>query len=78
MICYARLTINNQTTLPSAVIEALGLSVGNFIEFAVDGGVVTAHDASGQLSQEVLFKSAQTNVMCDWNTPEDDETFRDL
>jgi antitoxin PrlF len=78
MNIVTRLTQKYQTTIPADVRKALGLRAGDYVEFAVKGGKVSVRKAEKRLSEDVLFALAQTYAMRDWDTPEDDEAFRDL
>lgn len=78
MNAVTRLTRKHQTTIPLSVREALGLKAGDYVEFAVRGSKVAVRKASRRISEDVLFKLAQTKAMADWDSPEDDEAFRDL
>jgi antitoxin PrlF len=73
-----RLTTKNQTTIPVEVRRALGLKAGDQVEFSVDGSTVTLRKAQARLSDDLVFRLVQADAMRDWDTPEDDEAFRDL
>jgi antitoxin PrlF len=73
-----RLTTKHQTTIPVEVRRALGLEAGDQVEFRVEGGTVTLRKAEPRLSDDLVFRLVQTHAMRDWDTPEDDEAFRDL
>jgi antitoxin PrlF len=73
-----RLTTKHQTTIPVEVRRALGLRAGDQVEFSVDGGTVTLRKAETRLSDDLVFRLIQTHATRDWDTPEDDEAFRDL
>jgi len=73
-----RLTSKHQTTIPVEVRRALGLEAGDQVEFSVEGTVVTLRKAKPRLSEDLAFRLIQTHAMRDWETPEDDEAFRDL
>jgi AbrB family looped-hinge helix DNA binding protein len=73
-----RLTIKHQTTIPAEVRRALGLRAGDRVEFSVKDGVVTLRKAEARLSEDLAFRLIQAHAMRDWDTPEDDEAFRDL
>jgi AbrB family looped-hinge helix DNA binding protein len=73
-----RLTVNHQTTIPAEVRRALGIKAGDRVEFTVEGDRVTLRKAEPRLSDEVAFRLMQAHAMRDWDTPEDDEAFRDL
>ena len=73
-----RLTSKHQTTIPAAVRRALGLKAGDAVEFAIRGKSVTIRKAMPRISDELAFRVNQAHAMRDWDTPEDDEAFRDL
>jgi antitoxin PrlF len=73
-----RLTTKHQTTVPLEVRRALGLEAGDHVEFRVEGTSVTLHKVDRQLTDDLVFGLVQTHAMRDWDTPEDDEAFRDF
>jgi hypothetical protein len=48
------------------------------VEFRVEGSTVTLRKAERRLAEDVVFRLIQNQAMRDWDTPEDDEAFRDL
>lgn len=78
MAAVTRLTAKHQTTIPAEVRKALGLRAGDHVEFAVEENRVTLRKVSSRLSDDVLFRLVRAHAMRDWDTPEDDEAFRDL
>lgn len=78
MTTVTRLTTKHQTTIPAEVRHALDLEAGDQVEFSVEGKTVTLRKAEPRLSEDLLFRLVQTHAMRDWDTPEDDEAFRDL
>jgi antitoxin PrlF len=78
MPAVTRLTTKHQTTIPVEVRRALGLKAGDQVEFSVTDTVVTLRKAEPRLSEELAFRLVQAHAMRDWDTPEDDEAFRDL
>ena len=78
MSTVTRLTTKHQTTIPAEVRRVLGLRAGDQVEFRVEGGTVTLRKAEPRLSEDVVFRLIQAQAMRDWDTPEDDEAFRDL
>lgn len=79
MSTVTRLTTKHQTTIPLEVRRALALEAGDQVEFSVEGGVVTLRKVARPLpSDDLVFRLIQTHAMRDWDTPEDDEAFRDL
>jgi antitoxin PrlF len=73
-----RLTSKHQTTIPVEVRRALDLEAGDRVEFQVEGNTVTLRKAEARLSDDLVFRLVQAHAMRDWDTPEDDEAFRDL
>jgi AbrB family looped-hinge helix DNA binding protein len=78
MSTVSRLTTKHQTTIPVEVRRALGLRAGDQVEFSVEGSTVTLRKAKPRLSDDLVFQLVQAHAMRDWDTPEDDEAFRDL
>ncbi len=73
-----RLTKKHQTTIPVEVRRALGLSAGDRVAFEIEDGVVTITKARAKFLDEIAFRLIGASAMRDWDTPEDDEAFRDL
>jgi antitoxin PrlF len=78
MSTVTRLTTKHQTTIPVEVRRALGLRAGDLVEFSVEGSTVTLRNAEPRLPDDLAFRLVQAHAMRDWDTPEDDEAFRDL
>jgi AbrB family looped-hinge helix DNA binding protein len=78
MPTVTRLTTKHQTTIPAEVRRVLGLQAGDQVEFRVEGTTVTLRKAKTRLSDDLVFRLVQAHAMRDWDTPEDDEAFRDL
>jgi antitoxin PrlF len=78
MAAVTRLTVKHQTTIPVEVRRVLGLKSGDQVEFSIEGTVVTLRKAEPRLPDDLAFRLAQAHAMRDWDTPEDDEAFRDL
>lgn len=78
MSTITRLTTKHQTTIPLEVRRVLGVKAGDQVEFRVEGTTVTLLKAERRLPDDLVFRLAQTHAMRDWDTPEDDEAFRDL
>jgi AbrB family looped-hinge helix DNA binding protein len=73
-----RLTSKHQTTIPVEVRRALDLEAGDRVEFQVEGNTARLRKAEPRLSDDLVFRLVQAHAMRDWDTPEDDEAFRDL
>ncbi len=78
MPSITRLTTKHQTTIPLEVRRALGLKAGDQVEFRVEGSAATLRKAEPRPSDDLVFRLLQTHAMRDWDTPEDDEAFREL
>ena len=73
-----KLTSKHQTTIPAEVRQALNLGAGDLVEFLIEGETVSIRKAEARISDELAFRLIQGQVLRDWDTPEDDEAFRDL
>lgn len=51
---------------------------GDRVEFVIRGKTAVIRKAPRLVSEDVAFRMARTHAMRDWDTPEDDEAFRDL
>lgn len=78
MNAITRLTKKHQTTIPEAVRKALGLKAGDHVEFAVKGKSVVLKKAARRVSEQVLFNAMQSEAFSEWDSPDDDEAFREL
>lgn len=78
MRAATRLTSKHQTTIPVEVRRALGLRAGDRVEFSIRGKTAMIRKAPRLVSEDVAFRLARAHAMRDWDTPEDDEAFRDL
>lgn len=73
-----KLTTKHQTTIPAEVRRALDLKAGDRVAFIIEEGKVSILKAAPDISDAVAFALTQTHAMRDWDTPEDDEAFRDI
>jgi AbrB family looped-hinge helix DNA binding protein len=78
MDAVSRLTTKYQATIPSAVRRALKLKAGDRIAFMIKGRTVTVTRAKPGIDENLAWRLTQARAMQDWDTPEDDEAFRDL
>jgi AbrB family looped-hinge helix DNA binding protein len=74
----SRLTTKYQATIPASVRRALGLKAGDRVSFAIKGRTVTIAKAKPGMDENLAWRLTQAHAMRDWDTPEDDEAFRDL
>ena len=78
MDSVSRLTTKYQATIPASVRHALGLKAGDRVAFAIKGRRVTITKAKPGVDEDLAWRLTQAHAMRDWDTPEDDEAFRDL
>ena len=71
----SKVSSKGQVTLPKKIRESLGLRPGDRISYAVDNGTVSIRRLE---SFDAPFHAALSSTLDEWNTPEDDEAFRDL
>ena len=71
----SKVSSKGQVTLPKKIRECLGLRPGDRISYAVDNGTVSIRRLE---SFDAPFHAALSSGLDEWNTPEDDEAFRDL
>jgi AbrB family looped-hinge helix DNA binding protein len=71
----SKVSAKGQVTLPKKIRESLGLHPGDLISYDVDDGIVSIRRLE---SFDAPFHSALSGTLEEWNTPEDDEAFRDL
>ena len=71
----SRVSSKGQVTLPKKIRESLGIGPGDVIAYEVSSGVVFIRRLE---SFDAPFHAALSDTLDEWNTPEDDEAFRDL
>jgi len=71
----SRLSSKGQVTIPKEIREAIGLEPGNMIAYEVQNGsvILSRVEAFDAVFHEALAKSLE-----EWDSPEDEEAFRDL
>ena len=74
MLC-SRLSSKGQVTLPKEVRDQIGAKPGDTIQYAVKDGVVILKRVE---PFDVAFHAAVSQTLDEWNTPQDEEAFRDL
>lgn len=73
----SKLTSKAQTTIPQAVRMALGVKPGDEIAYAIEDGQVLLTKAVAKPRIGAPFEDPFAAFQ-EWDTPEDDEAFRDL
>ena len=74
-IMVTRLTSKGQATIPVQVRKALRLRPGDRVAFDVTGGRATLRKLD---PQDRAYLALAQQAFADWNSPEDEEAFRDL
>ena len=69
------LTSKGQATIPAEIRKDLHLKAGDKIIFEVVQNKVTLKKAS---VFDLTYHQALSKTLAEWNTPEDDEAYRDL
>jgi antitoxin PrlF len=72
---YARLTSKGQVTVPKEVRTRLHLEPGDLLSYELEGDEVRVRKV-GRF--DAAWHRALSATLEEWNTPEDNEAFRDL
>jgi antitoxin PrlF len=72
---YARLTSKGQVTVPKEVRTRLHLEPGDLLPYELEGDEVRVRKV-GRF--DAAWHRALSATLEEWNTPEDNEAFRDL
>ena len=75
MLHTAKVTAKFQTTVPTAVRNALHLQVGDFIGFEVSGNEVKLRRAT---PIDLAFNQALEGTLSEWHSEHDERAFKDL
>ena len=71
----SRISIKGQITIPKRVRDSIGLRPGDSVAYEIGDGVAIIRKAE---PLDVEYHRALTATLSEWNTPADDEAFRDL
>ena len=71
----ARLTTKGQMTIPKRVREIANLREGDVVSFVVENGVVTMRKLTPPIDP---YLEGVEETLTEWNSPEDNELWRDL
>ncbi len=71
----SRLSSKGQVTIPKDIREAIGLEPGNMIAYEVQNGSVILSRVE---AFDATFHEALSKTLEEWDSPEDEEAFRDL
>jgi len=72
---FARITSKGQMTLPKKVREQCHMQAGDMLAVSVDGDRVTLRRIAPQADDYLKGVEA---TFSEWNSPQDDEAWRDL
>jgi AbrB family looped-hinge helix DNA binding protein len=71
----SKLSQKGQVTIPKRIRKLAGLKPGDMVAYGAENGVITMKRVEPFDSK---FHAALSDVLEEWNSPEDDEAFRDL
>ncbi len=71
----SQLSAEGQITVPQEIRELLALKAGDLIAYEVREGIVILKRAQ---PLDEAFHQALSSTLDEWDSPEDDEAFRDL
>jgi AbrB family looped-hinge helix DNA binding protein len=71
----SRISAKGQITIPKQVRDGIGLRPGDFVAYELHDGVAILRKAE---PFDVQYHAALSATLSEWNSPEDDEAFRDL
>ncbi len=71
----SRLSAEGQITIPQAIREVLKLEPGDLVAYEIQSGEVILRRAD---PFDAAFHASLSATLDEWDTPEDDEAFRDL
>ncbi len=71
----AKITARGQTTIPRSIREAANLAEGDLIAFEIEGDHVVAYKV---ISGRDDYLEGLSKGPSEWNSPEDEEAWREL
>ena len=71
----SKLSSKGQVTIPMEVREKAGLEPGHLVTYEVKDGVIILKRVE---PFDAAFHEALSKTLDEWNSPEDEEAFRDL
>ena len=74
-VLTSRLTTKGQTTIPRPIRERLGLEAGDRVLFLVRESEVVIRKLQGL---DMAYLRALEGTLGEWDSPEDEEAYRDL
>jgi antitoxin PrlF len=74
-VLASRISSKGQVTIPKKVRETLRARPGDSVVYEIDGTTVRLRRAE---PFDALFHASLSGTLEEWNSPEDEEAFRDL
>jgi len=74
-VVFAKLTSKGQVTVPKEVREKLRLKAGDTLAYELKGNTAHIHKVE---PFDAAWHNALSATLEEWNSPEDNEAFRDL
>lgn len=71
----SKLSAKGQVTIPLEIRKALGIEPGDLVAYEIQGQSVKIKRIA---PFDAVFHSAVSETLGEWNSPDDDEAFRDL
>ncbi len=71
----SKLSSKGQVTIPREIREKVGLEPGHLVTYEVKDGVIILKRVE---PFDAAFHEALSKTLDEWNSPEDEEAFRDL
>lgn len=71
----SRVSTKGQVTIPAGIRSALGVGPGDLVAYELEGNKVRLRKVE---PFDAAYHAAVAGTLQEWNSPEDEEAFRDL
>lgn len=71
----SRVSAKGQVTIPAEIREAMSLQAGDLLLYEMEGKIVKIRKLE---PFDAAYHAAVSETLGEWDSPEDDEAFRDL
>jgi AbrB family looped-hinge helix DNA binding protein len=71
----SRVSTKGQVTIPAGIRSALGVGPGDLVAYELEGNKVRLRKVE---PFDAAYHAAVAETLQEWNSPEDEEAFRDL
>ncbi len=71
----SRVSTKGQVTIPAGIRSALGVGPGDLVAYELEGNRVRLRKVE---PFDAAYHAAVAETLQEWNSPEDEEAFRDL